>query len=542
MFELFEPAGDQDPFHSFLFADHFPTLVELSGENLTLLQFLGLATGRSQVTLNSASLDRVRRSRACVEAKAQSDDLYYGINTGFGALARVTIPKGNLQELQTNLLRSHACGVGVPLSEIVVRGVLALRIQTMLRGHSGVRVETIQLMSEFLNRRIHPVVPCKGSVGASGDLAPLAHIGIALIGEGEVFFQGKRLQTHEVLKQEGLVPLQPGAKEGLSLINGTQVMTSLGLLCLSKSQEMIFSADAICAMSLEALRGTATALDPRIHEIRLHKGQKKSADFMRNILQSGEDTLSESHKNCEKVQDPYSLRCAPQVHGASRDCIQYSLETLLREANSSTDNPLVFEESDEILSGGNFHGQPVAFALDFAALGLAEIASISERRTDKLITSSQSGLPAFLVENSGLNSGFMIPHVVAAALVSENKILCHPASIDSIPTSAQQEDHVSMGMTAALKLNQILVNVSRVLAVEALSAAQGLDLLKPLEPAPLVNDLKLQIRGLSAHYAKDRSLASDLENVSSLLMSGHFLTPTKEKNLIASDDFDLICK
>jgi histidine ammonia-lyase len=534
MLGLFNFSFGSELFSKFARHDNFPSKVTLTGEELSLTEFLAIASGTARLCLSEAAMKNVAASRACVEQKAQSPGQYYGINTGFGALANVSIPPENLKLLQINLVRSHACGVGDPLPEPVVRGVLALRIQTMLRGHSGVHPKTIELMQSFLNHKITPFVPSKGSVGASGDLAPLAHIALALIGEGNVYYQGNLVSSAEALKECSLVPLSPGPKEGLSLINGTQVMTALGLLSLAKAHELILNADLIATLTLEGMRGTATSLDPKIHEARKHPGQRASAELMRKLLLTDPGTINSSHTFCSKVQDPYSIRCAPQVHGATRDCIEYATKTLMCEANSSTDNPLVFAETDEILSGGNFHGQPIALALDFAAIGLSELCSISERRTDKLITGSQSQLPPFLVQNSGLNSGFMIPHVVSASLVSENKILSHPASVDSIPTSAQQEDHVSMGMTSALKFAQIIQNCSYVLAIEALAAAQALDLLKPLETSKTLRQVHHRIRSISKHYSEDRSLHNDISRLSKSISDAELLEPLFENGILTA--------
>lgn len=492
--------------------------VVLDGHTLSLSQIVQIARSKRRVELSNEAIERVRTSRACVESRVSSGETFYGINTGFGALASVRIPAEQLRELQINLIRSHACGVGVPLESVVVRTIMVLRLQTMLRGNSGVREDTLRQMEFFLNNGIHPVVPSQGSVGACGDLAPLAHLALALIGEGSVEWNGKVQPTSEVLAQLHRAPLTPEAKEGLSLINGTQVMSAIGLLALDSASQLLCTADIALAMSLDATKGTATAFREEIQTVRPHKGQAIAATNMRKIL--ADDGLRLSHAQCKKVQDPYSFRCAPQVHGAARNAFQHVLETLIVEANSSTDNPLVFPESNEILSGGNFHGEPVAMVLDYLAIAIAEIASISERRIDKLVNPHMSGLPAFLVQNSGLNSGFMIPHVVAASLVSENKVLCHPASVDTIPTSAEQEDHVSMGMTSALKLQKILENTSRVLAIETLAAAQGLEFHRPLEGGIGVRAAYNFVRNASPALDKDRALSHDIEVISRSVMSG----------------------
>ena len=495
-------------------------LVTLDGCSLSLSQFVNVARHGTLVSLDSTAITNVERARKCVETRLKSGETFYGINTGFGALAGVRIAPEQLSQLQLNLIRSHACGVGQPLPTEVVRGIMVLRLQTMLRGNSGVREATLRQMEFFLNNKIHPVIPSQGSVGACGDLAPLAHLALALIGEGQVEWESHIHPTSVVLSKLGRAPLLPEAKEGLSLINGTQVMTAIGLLACDTAEQLLCSADITVAMSLDATLGTATAFRGEIQQVRPHPGQSSAASNMRKVL--ADDGLRLSHAGCKKVQDPYSFRCAPQVHGAARNCYSHVLATLMTEANSSTDNPLVFAESDEILSGGNFHGEPVAMVLDYLAIGMAEIANISERRIDKLVNPHMSGLPAFLMKDSGLNSGFMIPQVVAASLVSENKVHCHPASVDSIPTSAEQEDHVSMGMTAALKLQRVLDNTARVLAIEALAAAQGLEFHKPLQGGAGVRTAYEFIRQHSAFMETDRALAPDIEVISAAIKTGEF--------------------
>lgn len=494
--------------------------IELDGQSLTLQQIINVSRHGYQVSLSPIALEKVERARNCVESRLESGETFYGINTGFGALADVRIPSTQLEQLQLNLIRSHACGVGTPLKNEVVRGIMVLRLQTMLRGNSGVREATLRQMEFFLNNSIHPIVPSQGSVGACGDLAPLAHLALALLGEGNVEWQGEIQSSAEVLKKLGRQPLLPQPKEGLSLINGTQVMTAIGLLACETAANLLCSADITASMSLDATLGTATAFREEIHEVRPHPGQVTSASNMRKVLM--DDGLRLSHASCRKVQDPYSFRCAPQVHGAARNCYSHVLQTLLIEANSSTDNPLVFPDGDEILSGGNFHGEPVAIVLDYLAIAVSEIANISERRIDKLVNPHMSGLPAFLTKDSGVNSGFMIPHVVAASLVSENKVYSHPASVDSIPTSAEQEDHVSMGMTSALKLDRVLENTSRVLAIEAIAASQGLEFHKPLQGGAGVRAAYEFIRRFSPSMDCDRSLSSDIETIAEEIRLGTF--------------------
>ena len=489
----------------------FPQHVELTGSNLQLNQIVAIARHGATVSVSVEAIAKVTQARFCIDERLNTGEIFYGINTGFGALSDVHIAPEKLEQLQLNLIRSHACGVGDPLPIDVVRAVLALRIQTMIRGNSGVRVVTIELMKEFLNRNIIPVVPGKGSVGACGDLAPLAHLALALIGEGPVHYKGEICQSKDVLKAENLQPLSPGAKEGLCLINGTQVMTAIGLLSCHDSLTLLQTADVAAAMTLDATLGTATAFRPEIQEVRPHPGQAVVARNVMNLL--ADDGLRLGHANCDKVQDPYSIRCVPQVHGAARNAYTHVLATLLCEANSSTDNPLVFSKTNEILSGGNFHGEPVAMVLDYLCIAMSALATISERRIEKLVNPHMSGLPAFLAYDSGLNSGYMIPHVVAAALVSENKVLSHPASVDSIPTSAEKEDHVSMGMTSALKLQTVLKNVGYVLTIELIAAAEGLEFKKPLEGGVGVRAAHSWIRKYCKPMLEDRSLAHEFETI-----------------------------
>jgi histidine ammonia-lyase len=497
---------------------HSPVIV-LDGQTLNLKNLEAIARHGAQVELCPSALLKVQEARNVVENRLKNGGTFYGINTGFGALSDVLIPPHQLTQLQLNLIRSHACGVGDPLPTDVVRAVLALRIQTMLRGNSGVSVGVVQRMTQFLNKGLIPKVPSQGSVGASGDLAPLAHIALALVGEGEIldlYSSNQYLPASKVLASHGIIPLVPSAKEGLCLINGTQVMTAIGMLSCIDVGHLCNSADIAAAMTIDATNGTSTSMRTEIHESRPHAGQVQSAKIIQWALQ--DDAIRLSHENCSRVQDPYSLRCSPQVHGAVRDTLSYVTKVFETEANSSTDNPLVFAQTDEILSGGNFHGQPIAFALDFLAIATCELGSISERRIEKLVNPHMSSLPPFLAKDSGLHSGFMIPHVVAAALVSENKIYAHPASIDSIPTSAEKEDHVSMGMTSALKLQKILTNVSKVLAIELMAAAQGLEFRKPLEGGLGVRAAYSQIREISPPMFEDRSLTAEIEHISKLVI------------------------
>ncbi len=461
---------------------------------------------------------RVKKFRDLVEAALGSGKTFYGINTGFGYLSDVRIEDSKLARLQENLIRSHACGVGENVDHEVVRAMLFLRAHTFSLGYSGISLECVELIIAFLEHDILPLVPSKGSVGASGDLAPLAHLALGLIGEGTVLHKGVKKTAAQALADSGLKAHVLGPKEGLSLINGTHYMSSLAAIAVEEAKILAVSADIISALSLDAIRGTTKALDPRIHAIRPHQGQAESAERISSLFHTA-DPILESHIDCGRVQDPYSFRCVPQVHGATHDTIRFVKTTVDTELNSVTDNPLCFENG-EILSGGNFHGQPLALAMDFLGIAMSELASISERRIEKLTNPNMSGLPAFLTRESGLNSGYMIPHVVAAALVSENKVLSHPASVDSIPTSADKEDHVSMGPIAANKCRRILSNVSYVLAIELLSACQGLDLLQPLEPNPALKVIYDKVRSSIPKMDSDRSLSEDIERISEWILKG----------------------
>lgn len=468
-------------------------------------------TPNPAIALTPGARDRINRYRGHVDAVLKSGERVYGINTGFGFLADVAIDPDKLQQLQVNLVRSHACGVGDPVSDEVVRALLVLRAHTFAIGHSGVRLETVESILNLLKHDILPIIPCQGSVGASGDLAPLSHLALGLMGEGDVRVDGRMMPASEALKAKGLKPLAPQAKEGLSLINGTHFMTTIAALALDEARHLTRGADVMCAMSLDAVRGTVAAFDQRIQDVRRQPGQSIVAANVRKLFEGGDGIMS-SHEDCGKVQDPYSFRCVPQVHGAARDAISYVESVVERELNAVTDNPLVFDDG-AVISGGNFHGEPVAMAMDMLAIAVAELGSISERRIEKITNPALSGLPPFATRDSGLNSGFMIPHVVAAALVSESKILCHPASVDSIPTSADKEDHVSMGPIAARKAREVIRNVRRILAIEALAASQGLDLLAPLAPSRALKAVFDEVRRLAPKMDVDRSLHREIEAV-----------------------------
>jgi histidine ammonia-lyase len=494
--------------------------VALNGEELTIDDVWAVAVEGTSAELSAEGRDKMQAARALVE-RAASEEHTYGINTGFGRFVEKTIPRELTEELQLRLIRSHACGVGDPYPDEVVRGAMLLRANTLAKGYSGARVETVELLLECLNRGVLPLVPSRGSVGASGDLAPLAHLALPLVGEGRATFEGETVSGAEALSRAGLEPVRLQAKEGLSLVNGTQFMAAVGALALVRARRLVKTADIACAISLEALQGSRVSFLPEIQALRPLEGQSRAAANVLRLVEGS--AIIEAHRWCDKVQDAYSLRCAPQVHGASRDLLRYADETLAVELNSATDNPLVLVEQEELVSNGNFHGQPVAFALDSLAIALAELASISERRLERLVNPSLSGLPAFLTPDGGLNSGFMIPQYVSAALVSENKVLCHPASVDSIPTSAGQEDHVPMGNASALKALVVLGNVERALAIELLAGAQAIEFLAPLEGGAGVGAARSFVRTLSPSVEEDRPLAEDIERVADAIRSGELV-------------------
>jgi histidine ammonia-lyase len=497
----------------------------LDGETLSLEEIREVAGGRVQVELAPEALARVERSRALVDRVAAGEAPAYGINTGFGTLAEVRIDRKDLKALQRNLLVSHAAGVGQPLPLAEARALLLLRCNVLAKGFSGIRPRTLQLALDMLNREVVPVVPERGSVGASGDLAPLAHLALVLIGEGEAFYRGERMAGGEALKRAGLAPVVLEAKEGLALVNGTQAMCAVGTLALLRAEALAEAADLAGAMTVEGLLGSHRPFLAAIQAARPHPGQIAVAEHLRRLLKGSE--IVESHANCSKVQDPYSLRCMPQVHGAVRDALAYVRRVLSVEVNSATDNPLVFPGEELIVSGGNFHGQPVSLSLDVLAIALTQLSTISERRVEQLVNPSLSGLPPFLAKNSGLNSGFMIAQVTSAALVAESRVLSHPASVDSIPSSAGREDHVSMGMTAALKARQVAEFTRSCLAVEILVAAQALDLRRPLKPGVGVAAAHALLRRTVPMLDDDREIHRDIEAVSALLDSGALLAAAR---------------
>lgn len=499
----------------------------LNGEPLTLDEIEAVALGRCRVTIAAEALVRVAESRGLIERILAAGETVYGVNTGFGKLSDVRIPGDRLAQLQTNLVRSHAGGVGQPLSEAESRAMVLLRANVLARGFSGCRPELVKLLVAMLNAGVHPVIPEKGSVGASGDLAPLAHLALVAIGEGEAFYQGKRMAGGEVMRLAGLRPIALTAKEGLALLNGTQAMTAVGGLAVARARRVAQLADLAGAMSLEALMGTPAAFDERIHKARPHAGQIASAEHLVRLLADSE--IREAHREHDsRVQDAYCLRCMPQAHGAVRGALEHVAGVLEIEAGSATDNPLVFPSNSTIsqgggavLSGGNFHGAPLAYAFDYAAIAMTDLASIAERRIDRLLNPDiNEGLPAFLSPDPGLSSGFMIAQIVAAALINECQVLAHPSSTGSIPTDGGKEDHVSMGMTGALKLRQIVENAEQVLAIELMCAAQGLDFRKPLKPGRELQRACAVIRSVVAHLDQDRVLATDIESLAGAVRAG----------------------
>jgi histidine ammonia-lyase len=498
------------------------------GSTLSLEVLEAVALRNLKVTLGSHARARISESRAAVDAllaQGEAAPAVYGINTGFGALAETRVGANDLAELQRNLIRSHATGVGPALPVSCVRGMMLLRAQVLALGHSGVRVSVVEALMNALNAGVHPRIPSQGSVGASGDLAPLAHLCLALMGEGEIVnAAGARSPARAALAAAGLSPIALEAKEGLSLINGTQYMASLGTLALLDAERLTRLADLAGAMSLEALKGTRVPFDARLHALRPHAGQKAVAANLWALL--AESEIAESHANCGKVQDAYSLRCMPQVHGASRDALAWVRTVLECEVNSVTDNPSVFVENGTmvVLSGGNFHGQPLAIALDMAAIAIAEIGNISERRVEQMVNPAlSSGLTPFVAAASGLHSGFMIAQVTQASLVAENKILCHPASVDSIPSSAGKEDHVSMGSISAKKLREVVANVRNILAIEFMVAAAGIDQRAPLKPARAVANAHAAIRKFVPPHVGDRVLYPDIDAIRTLVEDGTLL-------------------
>jgi histidine ammonia-lyase len=497
-------------------------MLQLNGQQLTLQQIVDVAEGREQVVLAGEARLRVERARQVVQNIVDEGRTVYGVNTGFGKLSDVSIDRSDLVQLQLNLVRSHSCGLGEPLSEAEARVMLLLRANVLAAGFSGARPLVIETLIAMLEKGVTPVIPEKGSVGASGDLAPLAHLALAAIGEGEVFYRGERLAASEALERAGIPPLQLEVKEGLALLNGTQALAAVGALALHRAETLARVADIAGAMTLEALRGTPVAFDERIHLARPHAGQMEVAAHLRELLMESEIRVSHL-ENDPRVQDAYSLRCMPQVHGAVRGALRHARETVEIETGSATDNPLVFADSHEVLSGGNFHGAPLALAFDYAALALTDLISITERRIDRLLNpDANEGLPAFLTSKPGTSSGFMMAQVTAAALLAESRVLAHPASIDNVPTDGGKEDHVSMGMTAATKLRAIVENAEYAVAIELLAAAEGLEYRLPLKPGRGVRRAFEIVRAHAPRLEQDRPLSPDIQRIAKAIREREF--------------------
>ena len=488
-------------------------MLQLNGQPLTLQQIADVAYRRERVSLSPEAFTRAEASRRVVDEIVSQGRTVYGINTGFGKLSDVRIEKSDLRQLQLNLVRSHSVGLGSPLSEPEARAMLLLRANVLAAGYSGARPLVIETLIAMLERGVTPVIPEKGSVGASGDLAPLAHLALAAIGEGEAFYEDEHLPSATALERANISPLQLEVKEGLALLNGTQAMAAVGALALYRAERLVELADVAGAMTLEALRGTPVAFDERIHAVRPHGGQSKVAVHLRELLRDSE--IRESHlENDPRVQDAYSLRCMPQVHGAVRDALTHARSVVEIETGSATDNPLVFAESGEVLSGGNFHGAPLALAFDYAGLGITDLISIAERRIDRLVNpDSNEDLPPFLTQQPGISSGFMMLQVTAAGLLNEARIFAHPASIDNVPTDGGKEDHVSMGMTAAVKLRLLVGLAETVTAIELITAAQALEFRKPLKPGRGVQEAYAKVREYVTPVSTDRPMSGDIENI-----------------------------
>jgi histidine ammonia-lyase len=497
-------------------------MLELSGQKLSLEQIVGVARGTEHVALSPLARERVLESRRVVEQITESGRVVYGVNTGFGKLADIRIEPSALRELQLNLVRSHACGVGPALSEAETRAMLLLRANVLALGYSGARPLIIETLISMLERGVHPLIPEKGSVGASGDLAPLAHLALTVIGEGEAFYRNERMTSIEALKSAGIEPIELEAKEGLALLNGTQAMGAVGALALHRAETLAHAADVAGAMTLEALRGTPVAFDERIHAARPFPGQVEVARHLRELLSESE--IRASHlENDPRVQDAYSLRCMPQVHGAVRGALTHAREIVETETGSATDNPLVFAEQDELLSGGNFHGAPLALSFDYAAIAVTDLMSITERRIDHMVNPVMNeDLPPFLTAQPGISSGFMMMQVTAAALLAEARVLAHPVSIDNVPTDGGKEDHVSMGMTAATKLRAIVENAEHVVAIELIAAAEGLEYRQPLQPGRGVRRAYEIMREIVPRLTRDRALSSDIQQIAEAIRRGRF--------------------
>lgn len=501
------------------------SLILIDGNSLTLEEIVEVARNNSQVDLTPTAVEKVNRTRELVDRFVNDEKIVYGITTGFGKFSDVAISKDETEELQRNLIISHACGVGNPLDEEIVRGIMLLRANALSKGHSGIRLSTLKTLIEMLNKGVHPIIPEKGSLGASGDLAPLSHMVLVMIGEGEAMYQGKKMTGKEAMEAAGIPTITLTSKEGLALINGTQVMTAIGALTIYDCKQLLKLADIAAALTVEAQRGIIDAFDWKVHHVRPHQGQQQTA---KNLLSLLESSTFATRQGEIRVQDAYTLRCIPQIHGASRDAVEYVEGRVNIEINSATDNPLIFPDEEEVISGGNFHGQPMALSFDFLGIAIAELANVSERRIERLVNPQLSGLPAFLTAKGGLHSGFMIAQYAAAALVSENKVLAHPASVDSIPSSANQEDHVSMGTIAARKAREIYNNTINVLAIELMSAAQAIDFYKDFELGKGTSEAYKIIRNHVPTLQEDRVMYHDI-NKSAALVTSHEIVKAVEK-------------
>jgi histidine ammonia-lyase len=497
-------------------------MLELNGQKLSLAQVVGIAGGEGHVSLSAAARERVEQSRRVVEKIVAEGRTVYGVNTGFGKLSDVRIEPSQLRELQLNLVRSHSCGLGPPLSEAEARAMLLLRANVLAQGYSGCRPVLIEALLRLLESGVTPVIPEKGSVGASGDLAPLAHLALTVIGEGEAFYRGERMPSAKALQRATIEPLQLEVKEGIALLNGTQAMMAVGGLALYRAERVARLADVAGAMALEALRGTPVAFDERIHAARPHTGQIEVAAHLRELLRDSQ--IRQSHlENDPRVQDAYSVRCMPQVHGAVRGALSHAREIVETETGSATDNPLVFAETGEVFSGGNFHGAPLALSFDYAAIAMTDLMSITERRIDRLVNpDSNEGLPPFLSARPGAGSGFMMMQIVAVSLLSEAKVLAHPASIDNVPTDGGKEDHVSMGMTGATKLRSIVDNAELITAIELITAAEGLEYRAPLQPGRGVRRAYEIVRKHVPRLTSDRAMSGEIQTIAEMIRNGEF--------------------
>ncbi len=492
----------------------------IDGEHLTIKDVVDVARNNQTIQLSEQAVGKIKKSREYVDNLVDKGAVVYGITTGFGKFSDVFISKEDTEALQRNLIVSHACSLGDPLAEEIVRGIMLIRINALAKGFSGIRFETVNTLVEMLNKGVHPVIPEKGSLGASGDLAPLANMVLVMLGEGEAIYKGVRVSGKEAMDKAGIKTVVLTSKEGLALINGTPVMTSIGALAAYDAVNLLKNADIISAMALEALKGITTAFDKKVHEVRGQRGQMAAARNMLRLVSGSELTTEQGQI---RVQDAYTLRCIPQIHGASRDAIQYVVEKISVELNAATDNPIVFADEDQVISGGNFHGQPIALAMDFLGIAVSELANVSERRLERLVNPQLNDLPAFLTRKGGLNSGFMITQYAAASIVSENKVLAHPASVDSIPSSANQEDHVSMGTTAARKARVILDNVQKVLAIEALAAAQAISFRGDVKLGKGTSEAYKVIRKEVAPVDEDRIMYTDMNILDRMVKTEAFI-------------------